>query len=161
MRLVGYAVHWIKALIQQHIMSAWSLIKIGTTEEQRNLFFNTQKQIDSGKYKQIVCDEMVIRMNRDVYISDDPEGEHNLLKFGGYTHEDLLIDLQDEYNVNNKLKNAISKLTPNEQFYVNNYFLVEDKVTRRSIAKQLNLSDERVRQIEGNALRKLKQYMSE
>jgi len=182
-RLISYAVWWIKAYIKSFIIQSWSLVKIGTTQAQRKLFYKTGKMRHAmeadgeseAKYEHLACDldvtrddivEMEQRMAARDFSLDSPVSEDREL-----THLDLLqesspnqeesLSLEQERKIREReVHSAMKHLNQKEEYVIKNRIMTDSSLTLREIGNHLNLSRERVRQIEGEALKKLKKEMS-
>ena len=181
-RLATYAIWWIKAAIHDYILKSWSLVKIGTIAAQKKLFYNLNKikarlgiyenkELEPKVVKQIaqelvVEEQDVIEMNRR--ISGDKSLNVCVYQDEDETKEkiDLLADISQniEAKVANKqemsykrkiLNQALSVLNERELFIVKQRMLTDDPVTLDEIGAELNISRERVRQIEKRAFEKI------
>jgi len=177
-RLITYAVWWIRAYIQNYIMRSWSLVKIGTTQLQKKLFFklaqtrNALRNLTgSEQFDEIARDlevnedlvmEMSQRMGRrdtslDVELS---EGEgYTLLSTLADTsdnQEDLLLAHEDRKIKEERTSAALATLNPRERQIIEQRILSETPSTLQELADEFDISRERVRQIEQNALGKLR-----
>ena len=178
-RLVSFAVHWVRAEMHEFILRNWRVAKIATTKAQRKLFFNlrsskkrlgwlNQKEInevaeDLGVKPSDVV-EMEKRMsNYDATLEprlDDDEPCNmpiNYLENNEAGPEELLENEQNISNEQETLKNAISLLDDRSRNIISNRWLAEKKVTLHELAAIHNISAERVRQIENTAIKKLKE----
>ena len=181
-RLISYAVWWIRAYMHNYIINSWSLVKIGTTQAQKKLFFKlrqTREAIlkltgddDSAKIalelnvSTAVVDEMSMRLNGrdnslDAKLSPDNEVSYieNLVDKRD-NQEQLLIAAEAKNTQNKLIKQALETLNEREQHIINTRLLAEDKTTLQDLADQYNISKERVRQLEKRALEKLKEHLS-
>ncbi len=178
-RLVSFAVHWVRAEIHEFILRNWRVVKIATTKAQRKLFFNlrsskkrlgwlNQKEINEVAEDLGVKPSDVIEMekrmsNYDATLESRIENEEeplnspiSYLKSNGPNPEELL---EHEQNINHEqetLKNAISQLDERSKDIISSRWLVEKKATLHELAAIHNISAERVRQIENTAIKKLK-----
>lgn len=180
-RLISYAVWWIRAYIQNYIVSAWSLVKIGTTQAQRKLFFKlkqaknairqmTGADLDLPATAQALdlseadVEEMDMRMQGD--ISLDAE----LVNGDGLTALDSLADdrpnqelLLAEYEESQQLKSAVAsaveQLNEKERYIIEHRIVADEPMTLQEIAGYFSISRERVRQIEEGALKKVKKTL--
>jgi len=178
-RLVSFAVHWVRAEIHEFILRNWRVVKIATTKAQRKLFFNlrsskkrlgwlNQKEINEVAEDLGVKPSDVIEMekrmsNYDATLESRIENEEeplnspiSFLKCNGPNPEELL---EHEQNINHEqetLKNAISQLDERSKDIISSRWLVEKKATLHELAAIHNISAERVRQIENTAIKKLK-----
>jgi RNA polymerase sigma-32 factor len=179
-RLITYAVWWIRAQIQSFIIASWSLLKIGTTQAQRKLFFklkeakNTIRRMTGGDDSAATADVLAVRAS-DVEemeqrmlgeVSLDAElfvGEGasllELLVDERPDQESQLADLEEQQQLQQLVSSAVSKLTEKEQFVVNKRITADEPMTLQEIADNFGISRERVRQIEENALKKIKAHL--
>ncbi|MBY0610695.1 MAG: RNA polymerase sigma factor RpoH [Beijerinckiaceae bacterium] len=180
-RLATYAMWWIKASIQEYVLRSWSLVKMGTTANQKKLFFNLRKaksqisalgegdlkpdQIKVIATKLGVEEREVIEMNRrlngdaslNAPMRDDGEsGEwQDMLVDQRATQESLLVDSEEGENRHIALMEAMSSLNPRERRIIEARKLAEDPITLEELSEEFGVSRERVRQIETRALEKL------
>ena len=183
-RLVSYAIFWIKAEIQEYVVKNWRLVKNATTKAQRKLFFNlrsmkkTLKPLSIDEIQSIANDlnvkesdvkEMEYRMNGQeltIDYSDDDSDEDSFrpisyLEDKSLNPHDALDESQTESNNLELLKNAMSTLDQRSESTIKARWLSEDKAkTLNHLAKKFNVSAERIRQIEKIAMDKLKTTMS-
>ena len=180
-RLISYAVWWIRAYIQNHIISAWSLLKIGTTQAQRKLFFklNQAKQaivsmtgegdlhaaaISLG-VKDVEAQEMEQRLRGELSL-DVPmlEGEGGTflesLPDLRQNQEELLADHQENVLLERGVASALENLNEKERFVIEQRVTAEQPMTLQEIADHFSISRERVRQIEDGALKKMKRLLT-
>lgn len=160
MRVVQYATAWIRHYIHEFIINSWSLLKIGTKPEFKQLFFNTQKQIDSGKFREVDCNEMLVRMQRDRSLNEVVEGSDGILLqdtlvCDNILPDNMLIEYEEQSNTYKEVHDAIAELNEREQYLVKVRFMSDDKLTLQDIADEWGISRERVRQIEENVKKKL------
>ncbi|MBP1848728.1 RNA polymerase sigma factor RpoH [Rhizobium halophytocola] len=181
-RLATYAMWWIKAAIQEYILRSWSLVKMGTTANQKRLFFNLRRMksriqaIDEGDLKphQVseiatklkVSEEEVISMNRR--LSGDAslnapiratEGEsgqwQDWLVDEHDSQEDTLIEQDELETRRSMLSKALSVLNERERRIFEARRLSEDPITLEELSSEFDISRERVRQIEVRAFEKV------
>jgi len=177
-RLATYAMWWIKASIQEYILRSWSLVKMGTTANQKKLFFNLRKAkgrisaLDEGdlrpdQVKQIatklgVHEQEVIEMNRRLGgdsslnspIRSDGEGEgewQDWLADDSASQESILVAQEEADNRHVALREALSVLNERERRIFEARRLVEDPITLEELSEEFGVSRERVRQIEVRA----------
>lgn len=182
-RLITYAVWWIRAYIQSYIMRSWSMVKIGTTQMQKKLFFKlsqtrkalrnmsgTEEIEDIARELDVTEDavvEMTQRMGgRDTSLDVElTEGEGytllSTLKDDGDNQEDLLLAHEEQQLNTQKTSAALSVLKPRERHIIEQRILAETPSTLQDLANEYGISRERVRQIEQNALSKLRNVMVE
>lgn len=180
-RLISYAVWWIKAYIQNHIISSWSLLKIGTTQAQRKLFFKLRKTksaliqghedgedtvtaAESLHVTEQEFSEMEQRMQGDCSLNAEIPGSDGMtglesLADDRLSQEELLIDLQENQNLQQKVADVVSTLNEKERYIIEKRITADDPMTLQEIASYFSISRERVRQIEEGALRKTKQAL--
>jgi len=182
-RFISYAVWWIRAYIQNFIIKSWSLVKIGTTQAQKKLFYKLGKirrllEAPQGdhpqSYKDIAEDlgvkeeeihEMEQRMGKRDLSLDLPFDEDQeltplaLLSDDSPDQEDLLIRSQDSQIQRNEISKALAKLSERERYIINHRIMSDNPLTLREIGDTLQLSRERIRQIQKEALSKLRREM--
>lgn len=180
-RLISYAVWWIRAYIQNHIISAWSLLKIGTTQAQRKLFFKLnqaksairnmtgggddfQATADALDVKESEVVEMNQRMRGDFFLDAEiitGEGLTMLesLPDERQNQEELLADAQENALRERQVASALTALNDKERYVIEQRVAAETPLTLQEIADHFAISRERVRQIEENALKKLKKSL--
>lgn len=177
-RLISYAVWWIRAYIQNHIISTWSLLKIGTTQAQRKLFFKL-RETKNALLKMNDGDEDLHSAALALNVSDrdfsemeqrlqgDCSLDSELLAGDGLTplesladdrmnQEDLLAEYQENQQLQQKVAQVVSGLNEKERFIVERRITSDDPMTLQEIATHFSISRERVRQIEEAALKKVK-----
>jgi len=180
-RLISYAVWWIKAYIQNFVIKSWSLVKIGTNQAQRKLFYklrSTKQKMDytedilsSDEYKNLaeelgVSDDAVVEMDQrigtkdlslDAELAANNESTHLDFLVDNLTNqEDLISKSEEEENLKSGLDIAMDSLKDRERFIIKSRILSEDPLTLEELGSELNISRERVRQIESSALQKIK-----
>lgn len=180
-RLISYAVWWIKAYIQNHIISAWSLLKIGTTQAQRKLFFklreakNAIRKLSGGEddihATAEVLDvtdhevlEMEQRLQGELSLDADIPGSEGLTVLEGLVddrmnQEELLAEYQMSQQLQRQVAQAVSILNEKERFIIERRVTSDEPMTLQEIAVNFSISRERVRQIEEGALKKMKQAL--
>jgi RNA polymerase sigma-32 factor len=179
-KLATYAMWWIKASIQEFILRSWSLVKMGTTANQKKLFFNLRKikgQIqaveegdlrpDQVKFiakKLGVQEDEVISMNRrlggdtslNAPLKSDAESEwQDFLVDDTDNQEEILVQNEEAQMRNGMLKEALTKLTDRERRVIEARKLQDDPATLDDLSKEFDVSRERIRQIEVRAFEKL------
>ncbi len=177
-RLISYAVWWIRAYIQNYLMKSWSIVKIGTTQAQRKLFFKlnqTRKELESmsrknPEFSEIATslgvknsevEEMDLRMgSRDVslneIINDESSDSHiDFLAYEGDDQEVSLIKEEEKSLVQRDIAGALANLNERESYIILNRVMADDPQTLQEIGIKYNISRERARQIEKQALKKM------
>lgn len=182
-RLISYGVWWIRAYIQNFIMKNWSLVKIGTTQGQRKLFYkirSAKSLYNSGNlsleeyYQKLSMDlkvsikeikEMDQRMGGKDYSLDEEiksEEKQTRIEFlpsGADSQEDIVIESEQRKELESSLKEAIETLNERESFIIKNRLLSDQQVTLEKLGKKFKISRERVRQIEKTAIKKIKKIL--
>ena len=182
-RFISYAVWWVRACIESFIIRNWSLVKIGTTQSEKKLFYKIgkiRKALDANRdrperYQKAATDlgvseedimEMEQRMSSRDLSLDVPFGENNelthldLLQQDGINQEELIAQEEERKIQEQRVRNAMEHLSEKEVYVVKNRVMADEPLTLQEIGNHLKLSRERVRQIEGEALTKLKRQMS-
>ncbi|WOH36535.1 RNA polymerase sigma factor RpoH [Thalassotalea fonticola] len=187
-RLVSFAVHWIKAEIHEFVLKNWRIVKIATTKAQRKLFFNLRKnkkrlgwfsndEVHTVAETLGVSTKDVLEMENRMASSDqafdltdsDDDAGHQTSSFSPSQYlEDHSSDLSEQVessnwdnHVNNQLSQAITSLDERSQDIIRARWLTDDKSTLQDLADKYQISAERVRQLEKNALNKLKGSIAE
>ena len=183
-RLVSYAMFWIKAEIQEYVVRNWRLVKMATTKAQRKLFFNlrslksTLQPLGLTEIKAIAKElnvkeedvrEMEFRFNGKEssidYSNDDSDEEQfrpiAYLKDSALLPSEEIEKKETESNNSKKLKKALMKLDTRSREIVEARWLKEDRTeTLHDLAKKYKVSAERIRQIEKNAMKKIKIFIT-
>jgi RNA polymerase sigma-32 factor len=177
-RLISYAVWWIRAYIQNYILSAWSLVKIGTTQAQRKLFYGLRKakeklfqltghepDITGTAHMLQVSDQdvtdMELRMKGEISL-DSYIGESDdvtvleTIPDDRMNQEELLDTYQQEHKLKIIVKRALEGLNDKERYIIEHRVTSDDPLTLQDIADHFRISRERIRQIEERALIKLR-----
>ncbi|OQY18728.1 MAG: RNA polymerase subunit sigma-70 [Desulfobacteraceae bacterium 4572_35.1] len=182
-RLISYAVWWIRAYIHNYIINSWSLVKIGTTQAQKKLFFKLRQTREAirqltgsddncaiARDLDVSCqavEEMSVRLHGrdsslDVQLAADSDISYlDNLADERINQEQQLIEFEAQRSQQNLVQQAISKLNQREQDIINSRLLAENKTTLQELAEKYNVSKERVRQLEKRALEKLKESLEE
>ncbi|NNC99548.1 MAG: RNA polymerase sigma factor RpoH [Gammaproteobacteria bacterium] len=178
-RLVSYAVHWIKAEIYEYVLKNWKIVKVATTKAQRKLFFNLRKArktlgtmteqetFDLAENLDVpikTVREMELRMTSsdvafDGIDSDDDEfvtSPAGYLPDMRYNPEQLAISAQTTEDNHNSLRDAIDQLDERSRDILQRRWLSEEKATLHELAGEYKVSAERIRQIEKRAMEKMK-----
>ena len=181
-RLATYAMWWIKAAIQEYILRSWSLVKMGTTANQKKLFFNLRKAkgrisaLDEGdlrpdQVKQIatslgVPEQDVVDMNRrlsgdtslNAPLREEGEGEwQDWLVDNSPSQETVLAREEEGRNRLSALRDALGVLNPRERRIFEARRLADDPITLEDLSGEFGVSRERVRQIEVRAFEKVQE----
>ena len=177
-RLISYAVWWIRAYIQNYIIRSWSMVKIGTTQAQRKLFFKLNKAkkelealseknpefkeiAETLNVKTIDVEEMDLRLtNRDVslntYLNDESDSTYlDFLTYQGNDQETDLIKKEEMDIVQKHISGAMEKLNEKEAFIVKNRVMADEPLTLQEVGDHYQITRERARQIEKQAIKKL------
>ena len=179
-RLVSFAVHWIKAEMHEFILRNWRIVKVATTKAQRKLFFNlrsakkrlswlTNSEVDAVAEDLGVEPKVVREMERRLSAQDAPfdsgvdDDDDKAYKAPAYFLEDkradparLLEDAQWGEQNSDRLHRAIGDLDERSRNILAQRWLREDKATLHQLAAQYQVSAERIRQLEKNAMKKVR-----
>jgi len=179
-RLVSFAVHWIRAEMHEYILKNWRIVKVATTKAQRKLFFNLRKnkkrlgwftndEVNTVANELGVKPETVLEMETRLSSRD--------MAFDGYADDDdesfyvspsqFLEDMSDEPSKvleaadwsdhnNSRLATALETLDDRSRDILNSRWLSENKLTLHNLADRYNISAERVRQLEKAAMQKMR-----
>ena len=182
-KLVSFAVHWIKAEIHEYILKNWRLVKIATTKAQRKLFFNLRgkkKSLDwltKEEAEQIASDlnvevKDVLHMENRLSSNDSsfdapaPSGDDDevmspsqYIEDKRYDPEVIVANEQAEQVNRGELIEALKMLDERSKDILQRRYLSDQKVTLHDLADEYKVSAERIRQIENSALKKLKSLM--
>ena len=182
-KVVSFAVHWIKAEIHEYILKNWRLVKIATTKAQRKLFFNLRSKKKSLEWltkdeaEKIASDlnvevkdvlHMENRLSSNdssfdspVKSSDDDEIMSPSQYLEDKTHDPEVIVASEQAEQLNKeeLLSALKTLDDRSKDILNRRYLADNKATLHDLADEYEVSAERIRQIENAALKKLKTLM--
>lgn len=186
-RLISYGVWWIRAYIQNYILKSWSLVKLGTTQAQRKLFFSlarTRRELErlghndgSGDDERKIAKklhvkpsevlEMQQRMDgRDLSL-DAPMGEDggnshvDFVVAGGPAPDDDLAELQEQGIVRDRVGKALCRLDPRERYIIEQRVMSEKPMTLKELGEHFGFSRERARQLEIRAKEKLRHELQE
>ena len=182
-RLVSFAVHWIKAEIHEFVLKNWRTVKVATTKAQRKLFFNLRKAKKrlgwfSHEEVQTVANELgvstkeVLQMEArmssqdqafDLSADDDENGSFAPVQYLEDKSEDVessVINDDWDANATKRLYSAMKTLDERSQDIIETRWLADDKTTLQDLADKYEVSAERVRQIEKNAMKKLQAAMA-
>jgi RNA polymerase sigma-32 factor len=176
-RLISYAVWWIRAYIHNYIISTWSLLKIGTTQAQKKLFFKLNQAKSALRGMNGVDDLEATALSLDVKETEVEEMEQRMrgdcsldaevINGEGFTllenlvddrqnQEELLGDLQEQALLRQEIDQALTGLNEKERYVIEQRVAADSPMTLQEIADHFSISRERVRQIEEGALKKMR-----
>ncbi|AWW33452.1 RNA polymerase sigma factor RpoH [Mannheimia varigena] len=182
-RLVSFAVHWVKAEIHEYVLKNWRIVKVATTKAQRKLFFNLRKNknrlawFNEEEIKKVASDlgvtveevrEMESRMTGQDLGFDLPVGEDDdeayvpsmYIEDNSSNFADDLEDEQHNGQATAQLAYALATLDERSQDIIKTRWLDDNKATLQDLADKYNISAERVRQLENAALKKIKEAIT-
>jgi RNA polymerase sigma-32 factor len=182
-RLVSFAVHWIRAEIHEYVLRNWRLVKIATTKSQRKLFFNLRRMkknlawLSEAETAAVARDlgvdvadvrEMEQRLSaRDMSFDPTPESDeeetYSPAMYLPASNADPAIEVENEEweeDSTERLELALEKLDERSRSILKRRWMTEDKATLHELADEYGISAERVRQVESNAINKLKGMMA-
>ncbi len=181
-RLISYAVWWIRAYIQNYLIKSWSIVKIGTTQAQRKLFFKlsqAKKQLETISRKNPefseIAESLGVKRNevaemdqrmgtRDLslneFINDDADTSYlDYLTHDADSQETLLIKDEERRMVRRDISGALAQLSDRESFIIRHRVMADKPLTLQEIGDKYKITRERSRQIEKQALRKVQQHL--
>lgn len=180
-RLVSFAVHWIKAEIHEFVLKNWRIVKVATTKAQRKLFFNLRKSkknlgwFSQEEVKNVAeslgvpeheVREMEARMSNYDVAFDAPDDDEDNFSAPVYFLDDKSSDLANNFENDesegaalDKLALSMQQLDARSQDIIRARWLDTEKLTLQELADRYQVSAERVRQLEKNALKKLQLAM--
>ena len=182
-RLVSFAVHWIKAEIHDYILKNWKIVKVATTKAQRKLFFNLRKSkqrlgwFNSEEIKLVAADlgvkpQEVLEMEgrlastdesyESLAIDDDDysSGPSSYLTYEEEAGPSDLVEREEYQEFQYAgLKVALAALDDRSRDIVSARWLGEDKLSLKSLAEKYGVSLERIRQIESKALQRMQEFI--
>jgi RNA polymerase sigma-32 factor len=180
-RLVSFAVHWIKAEIHEFVIKNWGIVKVATTKAQRKLFFNLRKSkkglgwLSNDEAKSIASDlnvevSAVFEMEKRLGSRDmsydmpvDETAEESYLEPASYLYEQnddpavMLENVEWQGHEQKLLTKALDALDERSLDIVSSRWLAEDKATLHELAERHQVSAERIRQLEQSAMKKLRE----
>lgn len=182
LRLITYAVWWIRAYMHNFIIRNWSLVKIGTTQAQKKLFFKlnqarkTMQRLTGGEDTQALALELNVR-NKEVedmslrMAGRDSSLDATLIEGEGYSlldsladerenQEDFLISQQEKTLTASRVHNAMHHLNDRERRIIEERILSDEPRTLQTLADEYGISRERIRQLEKNALEKIRKVLT-
>ncbi|WP_201312701.1 RNA polymerase sigma factor RpoH [Dyella sp. EPa41] len=178
-RLVSFAVHWIRAEMHEFILRNWRIVKVATTKAQRKLFFNLRKSkkrlgwMNAEEVRTVAKDlgvpeatvrEMESRLSgRDIGFEAPADAEEDakpapeafLIDEGADPYENV-ADADQADNQLDTLSTALQKLDERSRDIIQRRWLNEDKATLQDLADEYGVSAERIRQVEANAMKKMR-----
>lgn len=184
-RLVSFAVHWIRAEIHEFIIQNWRIVKVATTKAQRKLFFNLRKFKNrlgwlSRDEANVLADELGVdvatvyemenRLNNQDIAFEPSEGDSEDREISAPVHylqqenadpADLLENNDWGQHKQQQLVAAIEQLDERSRDIVTSRWLSEDKLTLHDLAARYQVSAERIRQLENTAMKKLRNSLAE
>ena len=185
-RLVSFAVHWIRAEIHEYVLRNWRLVKIATTKAQRKLFFNLRKSkknlgwltvsetqaiaSDLGVTTAEVTDMEQRLSSRDLSFDPAPDaddedgGSYSPSSYLPHPESDPSIAVEREQwddDTADRLSQAMDTLDERSQHILRSRWMTEQKATLHELADRYGVSAERIRQIEANAIKKLRGLVGE
>ena len=182
-RLVSFAVHWIRAEIHEYVLRNWRLVKIATTKAQRKLFFNLRRMkknltwLSAEETAAVARDlgvstsevtEMEKRLAaRDLSFDPTPESDDEETMYSPAAYlsapdsdpADSVESAEWELDSSNRLQEAMGHLDDRSRDILQRRWMSDDKATLHELADKYGISAERIRQIESNALGKLRGFM--
>jgi RNA polymerase sigma-32 factor len=182
-RLVSFAVHWIRAEIHEYVLRNWRLVKVATTKSQRKLFFNLRKMkknltwLSEAETQAVARDlgveasdvrEMEQRMSaRDMSFDPVPEADeeeaYSPAMYLPASNADPAVEVEREEweeDSTDRLSAALGRLDERSRDILKRRWMTDDKATLHELADEYGISAERVRQVEVNAINKLKGLMT-
>ena len=183
-RLVTYAIHWIRSEIHEFVFNNWKIVKVATTKAQRKLFFklrNAKKTIGwlTEDEKQLIAEDLGVRpkdvatmeqrfasvdMPYDLGSTDNDENYISPAGFLPSPEPDPSMIVENENWLQGKkdqLSVALEGLDKRSKEILMSRWLADEKVTLKELAKQYRVSIERIRQIEEDAIQKLREHLTE
>jgi RNA polymerase sigma-32 factor len=182
-RLVSFAVHWIRAEIHEYVLRNWRLVKVATTKSQRKLFFNLRRMKKNLAWlseeetravaRDLGVDEKDVRemeqrlsardMSFDPAPDTDEEESYSPAMYLPASNSDPAIEVEREEweeDSSDRLGVALEKLDERSRNILKRRWMTDDKATLHELADEYGISAERVRQVETNAISKLKGLMA-
>ena len=175
LKLITFAVYWIKSEIHEFVIKNWKIVKVATTKSQRKLFFNlrskksTLSTLSNKEAISIAQDlgvplkdviEMEKRMNNyDLAIEDDDDenASPSLFLTSSELEPDEVLENEEKNLLNTKLYEVINRLDERSKDIVKSRWLSTSKLTLEDLSKKYGVSRERIRQIESESILKLKE----
>jgi RNA polymerase sigma-32 factor len=184
-RLVSFAVHWIRAEIHEYVLRNWRLVKVATTKAQRKLFFNLRRLkknmgwLSEAETQAVARDlgvttaevtEMEQRLSsRDIAFdpapdADDEEGSYSPSAYLAHPSADPAVAVEREQwdeDSADRVASALGSLDERSQQILRSRWMTDKKSTLHELADQYGVSAERIRQIEAHAIKKLREMVAE
>lgn len=177
-RFISYAIWWIRAYIQNFIIRSWSLVKMGTTQIQKKLFYKMGKikGIAHAEHKEEKIEELAQELSvrssdieemqkrfagRDLSLNaklgfDQDMTFLDLLPDFSPDQEELLGACEEDDALKDEVEDALGDLSERERFIIRHRIMTDEPMTLQELGDTFHISRERVRQVEGEALKKLK-----
>jgi len=181
-RLISYGVWWIRAYIQNYILKSWSLVKLGTTQAQRKLFFSlarTKRELErlgrndgSSEDERKIAKRLHVKPNEvlemqqrmdgrdlslDAPMGDDGGNSHlDFVASGSVSPDDGLAEVEEREIVQERVGKALSRLDVRERYIIEQRVMSEKPMTLKELGEHFGFSRERARQLEIRAKEKLK-----
>ena len=182
-RLVSFAVHWIRAEIHEFVLKNWRIVKVATTKAQRKLFFNLRKAkktlawLSADETKAVaedlgVSEKEVTEMEKRLHSRDaifdpapDADDERNFTPAAYLPAPDSdparLVETADfNHDATTRMAAALNILDDRARHIIEARWLTDDKMTLHELADEYGISAERIRQLEANAIKKLRNAMA-
>jgi RNA polymerase sigma-32 factor len=187
-RLISYGVWWIRAYIQNYILKSWSLVKLGTTQAQRKLFFSlarTRRELEKLGHRDAGATEEVRQIARKLHVKptevlemqqrmdgrdlsldapmgDDSGSSHvDFVASGQVGPDDDLAAVQEREIVQSRVGRALGRLDLRERYIIEQRIMSEKPMTLKELGEHFGFSRERARQLEIRAKEKLKSELEE
>jgi len=178
LKLITFAVYWIKSEIHEFVLKNWKIVKVATTKTQRKLFFNLRSKknslssLTSKEAQSIATDlkvplkdvmEMEKRMLNLDYPIDETESDEQTAPIvyleSNEMMPDEVLENEEKNNINKKLYDVLENLDQRSRDIVKSRWLADKKLTLEDLSKKYEISRERVRQIEVETMSKIKQNL--
>ncbi|MEL5848939.1 MAG: RNA polymerase sigma factor RpoH [Candidatus Igneacidithiobacillus chanchocoensis] len=181
-RLVSFAVHWVKAEMHEYILRNWRIVKVATTKAQRKLFFNLRSsRTETGWMDQAesaaIAEELGVAQNEVLEMegrmaghdysinqsSEDEDGHVRSFEIEDPAHSSVeqLIEQDWDRSQERGLRKALAALPQRDRYIIENRWLSEDPKTLQALGDELGVSAERVRQLEKSSMGKLRALLLE
>ncbi|WP_414040114.1 RNA polymerase sigma factor RpoH [Acidithiobacillus sp. M4-SHS-6] len=179
-RLVSFAVHWVKAEIHEFILRNWRIVKVATTKAQRKLFFNLRSSRThtgwlSGEESAAIAEDLGVTQDQVLEMEgrmtghdyslnlelDEESGNPQMKEIADPAEStvDQLFDRDWDAHQHAALQSALSALSQRDRYIIENRWLSEEPKTLQVLGDELGVSAERIRQLEKNSMGKLRQKM--